>query len=592
MSRLEHRTDEGWLAYDHRALAILLGLLSLLWGLWYIGHGPNLSSCAGSGAANATTSPAASPVVPAIAPTTPIAKTLWPASVEVQSKSGQLRLIGRVDSNATKSTLGDSAVSVYGPGNVVNELNVDATVGPASWQNKAKDVFSEVKGWGPFGLLRLDGSAITLAGAVAADAEKADRGTRLAAILGPDSAIDNRLFVVAPPQAIKLPASVELRTLDDGLHLSGRVGSASSKNALTAAATEIYGTHIVTDTLVADSEVAELTWSAKAAAVLGELKSAGPGKALIALGNTATLAGVSYSESGSDTLEKALSRILGNDIMLDNRLAVVEPPPVPKPAVDPAPAPAPAKSPASVHLQSADGKLKLLGHVDTEATRKQIAESATAVFGASNVTNEITISEATALLAWQGKSQDILEQLKSWGSLGMVRSDGTSVTLTGTAASAEEKDERADALQKLLGSEIIIDNLTIVAVAPPVMATVQPEPVQTPAFDCDTIARGIKIGFESGRSLLDATGRRALDDVISCLTAAAYEVTGHTDSVGTTGFNDILSRRRAEAVVTYLKARGVTKELKASGLGSSRPVASNALEEGRAQNRRIEFKPL
>jgi outer membrane protein OmpA-like peptidoglycan-associated protein len=71
------------------------------------------------------------------------------------------------------------------------------------------------------------------------------------------------------------------------------------------------------------------------------------------------------------------------------------------------------------------------------------------------------------------------------------------------------------------------------------------------------------------------------------------EISGHTDSVGTDAANMKLSQDRAASVVKYLMDKGVSKSrLNAKGYGKSRPIESNATEEGRAMNRRIEFTVL
>jgi len=67
-------------------------------------------------------------------------------------------------------------------------------------------------------------------------------------------------------------------------------------------------------------------------------------------------------------------------------------------------------------------------------------------------------------------------------------------------------------------------------------------------------------------------------------------VEGHTDDSGNAAYNLDLSHRRARAVVTYLKARGVPADrLDATGHGAARPLAPNDSPEGRALNRRVEF---
>ena len=68
------------------------------------------------------------------------------------------------------------------------------------------------------------------------------------------------------------------------------------------------------------------------------------------------------------------------------------------------------------------------------------------------------------------------------------------------------------------------------------------------------------------------------------------EVIGHTDNTGIEKENKILSAKRAEAVVKYLIDNGIKKDrLTFSGKGSDVPIATNDTEEGKQQNRRVEF---
>ncbi|MDH5398881.1 MAG: OmpA family protein [Cyclobacteriaceae bacterium] len=71
---------------------------------------------------------------------------------------------------------------------------------------------------------------------------------------------------------------------------------------------------------------------------------------------------------------------------------------------------------------------------------------------------------------------------------------------------------------------------------------------------------------------------------------ARIELDGHTCSMGDEDYNQKLSERRARAVRRYLLDRGIESERVTSiGLGEAAPVASNESEEGREQNRRVEF---
>ena len=69
------------------------------------------------------------------------------------------------------------------------------------------------------------------------------------------------------------------------------------------------------------------------------------------------------------------------------------------------------------------------------------------------------------------------------------------------------------------------------------------------------------------------------------------DVDGHTDSTGSDSHNFDLSQRRALSVANYLNAQGVDqRRFAVTGFGKTRPVASNATEVGRAQNRRVEIQ--
>lgn len=68
------------------------------------------------------------------------------------------------------------------------------------------------------------------------------------------------------------------------------------------------------------------------------------------------------------------------------------------------------------------------------------------------------------------------------------------------------------------------------------------------------------------------------------------EISGHTDNTGNSQYNQQLSEKRAKSVFSYLIQKGVNSQrLSSKGFGSTKPIASNDLEDGRQQNRRIEF---
>lgn len=100
--------------------------------------------------------------------------------------------------------------------------------------------------------------------------------------------------------------------------------------------------------------------------------------------------------------------------------------------------------------------------------------------------------------------------------------------------------------------------------------------------------------FDFAKSELRSESFTELDRLAEFLvanTAIVIELSGHTDNVGQDDDNRRLSQERVNAVRTYLVSKGVSeKRLKTVGRGKSQPVASNATEEGRQRNRRVEFK--
>jgi len=71
------------------------------------------------------------------------------------------------------------------------------------------------------------------------------------------------------------------------------------------------------------------------------------------------------------------------------------------------------------------------------------------------------------------------------------------------------------------------------------------------------------------------------------------ELGGHTDSQGSSSYNQSLSERRAKAVVDFVTKTGVASgRLVSAGYGEEQPIATNDTKEGRQLNRRTEFKIL
>lgn len=131
---------------------------------------------------------------------------------------------------------------------------------------------------------------------------------------------------------------------------------------------------------------------------------------------------------------------------------------------------------------------------------------------------------------------------------------------------------------------------------------------EQPELTADDLEEGLKnikegsaivlknIFFETGKTELLPESFPELDRVYDFMTEnniQLIEISGHTDNVGSEEINKKLSQGRAESVVEYLVSKGIQNDrLQAVGQGMELPIETNLTAEGKAQNRRVEFKLL
>jgi OOP family OmpA-OmpF porin len=165
-------------------------------------------------------------------------------------------------------------------------------------------------------------------------------------------------------------------------------------------------------------------------------------------------------------------------------------------------------------------------------------------------------------------------------SKGQIKVDGNNVSLRGEVANEAQRQQIASDIATSLNPTYTVNNGLRVSAA------------EQNLLD-QTLAMRI-IEFDSGKATLTASGRGILDEMAAALRKVQgkkVEVIGHTDNVGLRQSNLGLSQARAEAVRLYLGEKGISPDMIAvSGQGPDRPVADNASADGRARNRRIEFR--
>ncbi len=126
--------------------------------------------------------------------------------------------------------------------------------------------------------------------------------------------------------------------------------------------------------------------------------------------------------------------------------------------------------------------------------------------------------------------------------------------------------------------------------APPVVVA----PAAAPAPVREKVTFAADAFFDFDKSVLKPEAQAKLADLVDKTKAVSLEViiaVGHTDAVGTDGYNQKLSIARSDAVKKFLTSKGVeANRVYTEGKGEKQPAADNKTAEGRAKNRRVEVE--
>jgi OOP family OmpA-OmpF porin len=174
-----------------------------------------------------------------------------------------------------------------------------------------------------------------------------------------------------------------------------------------------------------------------------------------------------------------------------------------------------------------------------------------------------------------------------------VNADERVVQMTGEYETRQERRDARDAIDGVISETTFVFVSGLSIPEPPAFT---PEDVVELQENLDDLIEGKVVEFELNSDVLTAVGAALLDEIIEALVMfpnVPIEIGGHTDSQGDALENLDLSERRAQTAFDYLVANGQDPErFVVVGYGEDVPVASNETTDGRARNRRIEFKAL
>lgn len=241
---------------------------------------------------------------------------------------------------------------------------------------------------------------------------------------------------------------------------------------------------------------------------------------------------------------------------------------------------------SSIHAQApadtaaAQAPVVVSGTVADEATRAAIVARLREVYGAGRVVDQLAVGTVSTPANWNAYVGRLLGPNLRLVKGGQLKIEGNNVSLRGDVANEAQRQQIAAEIAASLNPTYTVNNGLRVTVS------------QQSVLDAALADRIIE--FESGKATLTPAGIAVLDEMAGALhqlQGVRVEVIGHTDNAGSRAGNLSLSQARAEAVKDYVVAKGIPAEsIAVSGEGPDRPVADNRTPEGKARNRRIEFK--
>ncbi len=226
------------------------------------------------------------------------------------------------------------------------------------------------------------------------------------------------------------------------------------------------------------------------------------------------------------------------------------------------------------------GQIVVNGALPDEASKAALLARLRELYGVELVVDQLTIAPVSVPPNWHAYVQKLIQPNLKLISKGELKVEGTSVSVRGEVANEAQRQQLASEMASSLNASYTVNNgLRVSAAEQNLLDT--------------TLARRI-IEFESGKATLAPSGKSILDEMAAALlkvNGKKVEVIGHTDNTGVRERNLALSLARAEAVRSYLAGHGIPlTQVLVSGQGPDRPVAENANADGRARNRRIEFR--
>jgi OOP family OmpA-OmpF porin len=426
--------------------------------------------------------------------------------------------------------------------------------------------------WGvPAGLtIGVDGRDVVLTGEIDPMIDRGGLVKMVQSLRGVRSVTDSLTLAALEPARFRLQLS------DRQAVLTGLLPSREAAEKLEAKAAGLVGEGKLTSRIETKPGVAAPAWVTALATLIPALR--GAATAGIDTGPEGLiLTGTVSSDAERQRIGKQAEALFAGVLAVDNRIVVLPP-----------------KRPAGLALRGDSESVALSGELSGEKEIERVRAAVRSAFPGAKITDTLTVGDSVAPPVWLEPVLGLMPELSPVAQAGLdAAADG--ITLSGTVPSPELRERIAKKAQTLLGAHTLVNRIEVAKQVPPVeVPPPAPPPAKLPAPP--PAVEFHTLYFPHDSTELAAESQGALDAVVDRLRARPgrrLELAGFADASGEEAYNLGLSRRRAEAIRSYLVSKGIDPgRLVPRGYGEGHPAADNGTPEGRALNRRVELKTI
>lgn len=495
-------------------------------------------------------------------------------SIEILRNDNGISLIGLVPSSWDRTRFVEHLKKASNTGSVADLMEQADYPQPEAWE-EAMEFGLEAIALLPRSKISLAADEINVTALADSKAQKAEFEKKLKADL--PEAIRTRLDIDAPRPVIT-PFTARFLIDETGPHFDACVAETPQGHLRLLAAAKTLGIDDPHCTVGLGAPSAQ--WAVAVEIGMRALSELGQGSITFTDGDVRLIAEEGTSASVFDTVVGELEADLPPAFTLHATLPETQ-------AADEE-----ETRPEFIVTRSPEGQTQLRGRIP-DARSKQATEAlARAEFGSHSVYSAMRVDD-TLPAGWATRAMAAIEALGELNRGSAVMTEDT-VEIRGETGNENAKAAIAGILSEKLGDgeEFTID-VTYVKKLDPVLNLPSPEECVARA---NAIVASSKIVFDPGSVDLNVEANDTLDQIAEALKDCEdveMEIGGHTDSQGGETMNLNLSTQRANSVLDGLLMRRVAGvSFTAKGYGESEPIADNGTEEGREENRRIEFKLL